>query len=47
MKLIKNNESFMIVLPKQIVLAKGWKINQPLDCKITERGDLLINQDIF
>ena len=34
----------MIVLPKQIVLAKGWKINQPLDCKITEKGELLIKE---
>ena len=44
MKLLKNNESFMAVLPKQIVLAKSWKINQKLDCKIKERGELLIKE---
>ena len=44
MKLIKNNESFMVILPKQIVLAKGWKHGQPLECKITEKGNLEIKE---
>ncbi|MBI2498895.1 hypothetical protein HYV88_01490 [Candidatus Woesearchaeota archaeon] len=44
MRLTKNNESFMVILPKQIALAKGWEHGQPLECKITERGDLLIKE---
>ena len=44
MKLTKNNESFMVILPKQIVLAKGWKHGQPLDCKITDKGNLEIKE---
>lgn len=44
MKLIKNNESFMVILPKQIVLAKGWKHGQPLECKITEKDNLEIKE---
>jgi len=44
MKLIKNNQSFMVILPIAIIRAKGWQHNQPLDCKITEKGDLLIKE---
>lgn len=44
MKLIKNNESFMVVLPKQIVLAKGWRHGQKLECKINDKGEIVIKE---
>jgi len=44
MKLIKNNESFMIILPKKIVLAEQWRQGQQLECKITEKGNLEIKE---
>ena len=34
----------MVILPKQIVLAKGWKYGQPLDCKITDKGNIGIKE---
>jgi len=34
----------MLILPKQVALAKGWKNWQPLGCKITERGNLEIKE---
>ena len=42
MKLIKNNESFMVILPIQIVRAKQWKHNQPLQAIINKDGDIVI-----
>lgn len=44
MKLIKNNESYMVILPIALVRAKGWKHRQPLECKITEKGNLEIKE---
>jgi len=44
MKLIKNDESFMVILPIAIVRAKGWKHDQSLECKITEKGSLEIKE---
>lgn len=44
MKLIKNNTSFMINLPKQIVLAKQWKVGDELVAIINKDGDIVIKQ---
>ncbi len=36
----------MVVLPKQIVLAKGWKHGQPLQARITDKGHIEIKEMI-
>lgn len=36
--------TFFITLPKQIVLAKGWKKGQELKCKINQDGQIIIKE---
>lgn len=42
MKLCKNGASFFVVLPKQIVLAKGWEIGDRLKAEIDNKGNIVI-----
>ena len=44
MKLIKNNESFQVIIPKQIVLAKQWQIGDKLEAFINKDGDIVLKK---
>ena len=37
-----NNQQFKITLPKQIVLAKGWKKSDELEIRLDEKGNIVI-----
>ncbi len=37
-----NNQQFKITLPKQIVLAKGWKKSDELEIRLDDKGNLII-----
>lgn len=44
MKLIKNNQSFMVILPKQLVLAKQWKHGDPIVASIDKEGNITLKK---
>jgi len=44
MKLIKNNESFMVILPKQLVLAKQWKHGDSIIAGIDNDGNIVLRK---
>ena len=37
-----NNKQFKITLPKQIILAKGWKKGDKLEIRLDDRGNIVI-----
>ena len=39
-----NNQQFKITLPKQIILAKGWKKGDKINIKLDNKGDLVLNR---
>jgi bifunctional DNA-binding transcriptional regulator/antitoxin component of YhaV-PrlF toxin-antitoxin module len=39
-----NNQQFKITLPKQIVLAKGWKKGDKLNIEIDDRGNIILKK---
>lgn len=39
-----NNEQFKITLPKQIILAKGWKKGEEISISLDNRGDLILRK---
>ena len=44
MKLLKNNESFQVIIPKQIVLAKQWKFGDLLEAIINKDRDIVLKK---
>lgn len=44
MRLCKNGLSFFVVLPKQIVLAKGWQVGDPLKAEIDHKGNIILRK---
>ena len=45
MKLQKmKHGSYFVILPKQFILLKGWQKGEKLECKIDEKGDLVIKK---
>jgi bifunctional DNA-binding transcriptional regulator/antitoxin component of YhaV-PrlF toxin-antitoxin module len=45
MKITKNNESFQVVLPKQVCLALGWKHGTNLKFKVADGGRLVLKAE--
>jgi len=44
MKIGKIGASFIVTLPKQIVLAKQWNVGDQLTATITKEGHILIKK---
>lgn len=38
----QTSNSFFVVLPKQIILAKGWKKGDHIQYKINDKGELVL-----
>lgn len=38
------DKAFFVVLPRQLVRAKGWIKGEELDCKIDAQGNLVIKK---
>lgn len=36
--------SFFVVIPKQIIFAKGWEKGDKLQAKLNEKGDIVIRK---
>ena len=39
-----NNQQFKITLPKQIILAKGWKKGDTLNIQLDDKGNIILNK---
>ena len=40
----ENNQQFKITLPKQIILAKGWKKGDKINIQLDDKGNLILNR---
>lgn len=43
-KITQVNKSYMVVIPKALCLAKGWKAGTQLKAELTKQGNIILKE---